>query len=233
MELVAEYSAVQRVAKDTMNYIKKQISPGMRLTEIRKICENRMLQLGADSFWYYNVGAFVFSGTDTVLSLSGRKYKTADIVIKPDDIITIDLSPQCNKVWGDYARTLIMQNGNIADKIEHIKNEEWRKGLLMEKMLHKKIKEFASPLTTFEELFFFMNTFISENGYVNLDFSGNLGHSIEKNKNDRIYIEKGNKTRLGDAAFFTFEPHIKRENGMYGYKKENIYCFKGNYLCEI
>ena len=28
-----------------------------------------------------------------------------------------------------------------------------------------------------------------------LDFLGNLGHSIVKNKNDRIYTEKGNHQR--------------------------------------
>lgn len=29
-----------------------------------------------------------------------------------------------------------------------------------------------------------------ENGFVNLDFMGNLGHSIVKTKGDRVYIEK-------------------------------------------
>lgn len=41
-----------------------------------------------------------------------------------------------------------------------------------------------------------MNKQITEKGYVNLDFLGNLGHSIERRSGDRIYIEKGNKKKL-------------------------------------
>jgi len=29
-----------------------------------------MLELGADSFWYWNVGAFVFAGDETTISVS-------------------------------------------------------------------------------------------------------------------------------------------------------------------
>ena len=35
-----------------------------------------------------------------------------------------------------------------------------------------------------------MNLFLT--GVVNLDFMGNLGHSIVKDENDRVYTEKGN-----------------------------------------
>ena len=55
----------QFIAKQTMNFIKKKIMPGMKLAQIRKMCEDKMMALGADSFWYWNVGAFVFSGNDT------------------------------------------------------------------------------------------------------------------------------------------------------------------------
>lgn len=37
---------------------------------------------------------------------------------------------------------------------------------------------------------------------------GNLEHSIVRQKNDRVYIEKGNQTSLGNVSYFTFEPHI-------------------------
>lgn len=84
---------VQSIAKQTIDYIAPRIYPGQNLIEIRKLCENKMLALGADSFWYYNIGAFVFSGEETTVSVSGRKYKTPDRTIGSDDIITIDLSP--------------------------------------------------------------------------------------------------------------------------------------------
>lgn len=41
---------------------------------------------------------------------------------------------------------------------------------------------FAKPETTFEELYLHINKFITANGYINLDFMGNLGHSIENAK---------------------------------------------------
>ena len=62
---------------------------------------------------------------------------------------------------------------------------------------------------------------------------GNLGHSIERKKEDRIYIEKGNKTKLGDAGYFTFEPHISVSGSVYGYKRENIYYFEKGVLREL
>jgi hypothetical protein len=112
-------------------------------------------------------------------------------------------------------------------------NDEWKKGLLVEDFLHKELSDFVVPQTTFEELYYYMNRVIEEQGFINLDFMGNLGHSIVKHKNDRIYIEKGNKSCLGDVAYFTFEPHISIKGSKYGYKKENIYYFENGKLLEL
>ena len=134
---------------------------------------------------------------------------------------------------GDYARTIIVETGKVVDNIDLIQNQEWRSGLQMEEKLHTELLTFVTKETTFEELYFHMNEFIVENGFVNLDFMGNLGHSIVKIKSDRIYIEKGNKTKLGEVNYFTFEPHIAFPDSKYGYKKENIYYFDGDRLVEL
>ena len=55
-----------------------------------------------------------------------------------------------------------------------------------------------------------------EKGFVNLDFMGNLGHSIVKTKGDGNNNEKGNMKKLGDVKYFTFEPHIAFPNSKYG-----------------
>ena len=227
------YLEVQNIAKQTIDYIKTVVTPNMNLREIRKLCEEKMLSLGADSFWYWNIGAFVFSGDETTISVSGREYVTADKLISDNDIITIDLSPQCKNVWGDYARTIIIENGTVVNHIENIKNSEWRNGLLMEEALHNELRRFVTPDITFEQLYYYMNDYIRNNGYINLDFLGNLGHSIVKDKNDRIYIEKGNKKKLSEVDYFTFEPHITTKNSLYGYKKENIYFFEKDRLVEL
>lgn len=228
-----EYSKMQGLAKTTIEYIKNNIKAGMTLEEVRYLCEQKMLLLGADSFWYWNVGAFVFSGDETSISISGKRYQTSNRLIMDDDIITIDLSPQKNNIWGDYARTIVIENGKVVENIEDIQNIEWKNGLKMEDRLHQELIDFVTIDTTFEELFYHMNNFIVKNGFINLDFLGNLGHSIVMNSNDRIYIEKGNKKKLSDVNYFTFEPHISIKESKYGYKKENIYYFKDDKLLEL
>ena len=224
-ELILDYKEVQQIARETIEYAKTFIKPGMNLLEVRKLCEQKMLELGADSFWYWDIGAFVFAGDETTVSVSGKQYVTSDRIIENNDIITIDLSPQAGNIWGDYARTIIVENGKVVEDIELIKNTEWKSGLQMEEKLHTELLRFATKETIFEDLYYHMNEYIVENGFVNLDFMGNLGHSIVKSKDDRVYIEKGNVMKLGDVKYFTFEPHIALDDSKYGYKKENIYYF--------
>ncbi len=228
-----DYKQIQKIAKDTIEYLKSEIHSGMNLLEIRKKCEEKLLELGADSFWYWDIGAFVFSGDETTISISGTKYITSDRLISENDIITIDLSPQNQNIWGDYARTIIIENGTVVPSINNIQNIEWRNGLFMEEMLHQELLKYATPDTTFEQLYYHMNDYITQHGFINLDFLGNLGHSIVKDKNDRIYIEKGNEHKLSEVSYFTFEPHISIVHSKYGYKKENIYYFENGKLTEL
>lgn len=86
---------------------------------------------------------------------------------------------------------------------------------------------------TFEELYFLMNEAIVKKGFVNLDFMGNLGHSIVQSKCDRIYTERGNHTKLSEVEMFTFEPHISVPGSKYGYKREDIYYFNEGRLVEL
>ena len=191
-----------------------------------------MLELGADSFWYWDIGAFVFAGDETTVSVSGKQYVTTDRTINGNDIVTIDLSPQNGNIWGDFARTIILENGVVTDK-DKIVNAEWKNGLLMEDKLHNELIEFVGMKTTFEELYYHINELILKEGFINLDFMGNLGHSIVKNKNDRVYTEKGNTQMISDIKYFTFEPHISIPGSKYGYKKENIYYFENGKLLEL
>lgn len=228
-----DHREVQAIAKQTMDYIRSVIRPGMKLTQVRKLCEDKMLELGADSFWYWDIGAFIFSGDETARSISGKEYRTSNRLVMENDLITIDLSPQYHCTWGDYARTIVLENGQVADCLDRVQNMEWREGLMMERQLHRELIAYVDDTTTFEALYRHMNAKILASGYVNLDFLGNLGHSIERQKEDRIYIEKGNQTKLIDVLYFTFEPHIARPNSPYGFKLENIYHFQNRKLVEL
>ena len=224
---------MQNLNRVAVKHVADTIKTGMSLPYIKKLCEDYLLENGADSFWYWDVGAFIFSGDETALSVSGKEYQVADRIIQKNDIITIDLSPQRNSIWGDYARTLVFEDGVLCDEIEKIKKDEWRNGLQMEEYLHQALIDVGAPDMTFEELYYYMNELIVKEGFINLDFLGNLGHSIVKNKKDRIYTEKGNRKRLSDVRMFTFEPHISIPNSQYGYKKEDIYYFENGRLIRL
>lgn len=232
-ETLGLYSAMQDLNRATINHIAGIIKVGMNLQDIKELCENYLLENGADSFWYWDVGAFVFAGEETTISISGKDYKAADRTIQENDIITIDLSPQKDNIWGDHARTLVIENGVVCEEIDKIKKDEWRTGLQMEAYLHKTLLDVATPEMTFEELYYYMNDLIVKKRFLNLDFLGNLGHSIVKNKNDRIYTEKGNCKRLSDVELFTFEPHISIPDSKYGYKREDIYYFDNGKLIKL
>ncbi len=232
-ETLGLYSAMQDLNRAAINYIAGTMRVGMNIRDIKALCENYLLENGADSFWYWDVGAFIFSGDETAVSVSGRDYMVTDRTVQENDIITIDLSPQKNNIWGDYARTLVFENGVLCNETDRIKNDEWRRGLQMEEYLHKALIDMAAPDMTFEELYYFMNDLIVKKGFLNLDFLGNLGHSIVKNINDRIYIEKGNHKKLSDVEMFTFEPHISIPESKYGYKREDIYYFDNGKLIKL
>ncbi len=227
------YSSMQNLNRAAVKYVADTMKTGMSLPYIKKLCEDYLLENGADSFWYWDVGAFIFAGDETALSVSGKDYQAADRIIQKDDIITIDLSPQRNNIWGDYARTLVFEDGVLCGEIEKIKRDEWRNGLQMEEYLHQALIDAGTPDMTFEELYYYMNELIVKEGFINLDFLGNLGHSIVKDKKDRIYTEKGNRKRLSDVRMFTFEPHISIPNSQYGYKKEDIYYFENGRLIRL
>lgn len=230
---MSDHLEVQQIAKKAMEATRAALRPGQTLAEVRQDCEARLRELGADSFWYWGIGAFVFAGPGTIKSVSGRDYETSDYVLGEHELLTLDLSPQRRGIWGDFARTLVIEDGVALEDPLDTSNTPWRSGMLMEQHLHAQLCEFAVPSMTFDELARLMNKHIADLGYENLDFLGNLGHSIARQSSDRVYIEPGNQARLDSVDFFTFEPHIRRPNGDFGYKHEDIYCFTDGRLAAI
>ncbi|MBI2638431.1 aminopeptidase P family protein [Candidatus Peregrinibacteria bacterium] len=223
-EELRKYKEVQLIAKETIEFLKSFIKEGFSAKEIKDAAEKFMNEKGVNSFWYYNIGAFVFVGEETTISISGRQYQASDTKVQPSDLVTVDLSPELNGYWGDFARSFIVENGKVIES-EFSKLPEIVEGIEAEKQLHEQFQSFINENTSFEEAYTKMNLLINELGFENLDFNKNLGHSIVKHKDDRIYIEAGNKSTFKDVDLFTFEPHIKKKKGKYGFKHENIYYF--------
>ena len=208
-----------RVLRDIIPFIKY----GNTESYIADICVQLLEQHGANDCWYHDVPALVLVGERTTLSVSGIDYRPSDSVIDTNDLVTIDLSPIVNGCWGDCARSYIVECGSVKtpqtdSTLDH--------GIRVEKELHALMRQMATPKTTMHELYSLINQSIETMGYMNLDFRGNLGHSIEKHLDDRRFIEENSPTVLGDCKLFTFEPHICRSNDKWGFKMENIYYFK-------
>ena len=93
--------------------------------------------------------------------------------------------------------------------------------------------EIATLEMTYEQLFFQLNAEITKLGFENLDFHGNLGHTIEIDQADRIYIELGSTRSFKEVGkLFTLEPHIRVSGGEIGFKREDIYYFDDNGLIQ-
>jgi Xaa-Pro aminopeptidase len=219
---LAGYTKVQAIAKAVHTSLKKSITTESTEASLVALAVERLLAHGVSETWYHDCPALVLLGSRSRLSISGRDYQPSIESVGRTNLITIDLSPLLDDAWGDCARSIAVENGVACDPSNSINFEE---GMGFELSLHQKMREFVKPETSFEELHFFANREIESKGYENLDFMGNLGHSIVTRLKDRCYIEKGCNVKLGEVRFFTFEPHIAKLGSPWGFKHENIYYF--------
>jgi Xaa-Pro aminopeptidase len=222
MPTIEEHRAVQAVAKHVLADLAGTIAPSDTEQSIAERATRMMARHGVHETWYYQCPAFVLLGTRSCLSISGREYQPSDEAVGVTNLITVDLSPSRNEVWGDCARTFVVENGQYT---EEPALTEFREGIAFERELHVRMIEATTPDMRFMDLFDFANALIASRGFENLDFLGNVGHSIETTRERRRYIEKGNAMRFGDIRLFTFEPHIRKIGGAWGFKHENIYYF--------
>jgi Xaa-Pro aminopeptidase len=220
-----KYKKVQLIAKTVLDEIKDYINYESTEEEITENCKMLLLKYGIDQTWYYNCPALVLLGSRSCLSVSGREYVPANEKVGTENLITIDLSPIDGEIWGDCARSYVFENNKVVDNNE-IKNTDLKEGLEIEKRLHEYFFNFVKPGMTFETIYQEMNKYINILGYKNIDFMGNTGHTVEINRNDRQYFEKVNTKIVPEDKLFTFEPHIKKIGGEWGFKHENIYYFE-------
>lgn len=219
---ISEYAKVQNIAKLAHEALVPHITPDSTEQTIALAANTILRELGILDTWYHNVLAFVLLGSRSCASMSGREYTPSDEPVGDQNLVTVDLSPLLETVWGDCARSFFVESGvcTLAPK-----SKEFKCGLNTELDLHHKMKQFVTPDTRFSDLFDFGNELIIASGYENLDFLGNLGHSIEVDPGHRMFIDKNCHEPLGSVKLFTFEPHIKRKGGEWGFKHENIYYF--------
>ncbi len=217
-----QYQRIQQIAKKTLIRLEDVISAEATENTIAEDAKDLLRKFGIPDIWYYNVPAFVLLGSRSCISISGREYVPSNEKVGDTNLITVDLSPRIGDVWGDCARSFVVENGIFTNSPQNI---EFSDGLTVQRLLHKKMRRYVTPQISFSELFEYGNNLIEQHGYENLDFLSNLGHSIETKSENRRFIDSQCHELLGDVPFFTFEPHIKKIGGVWGFKHENIYYF--------
>lgn len=227
-----KYKTVQTISRETIEFLKSFIKSGMSEKGIFDATEKFMKQKGINSYWYYDAGAMVFVGKRTIISMSGKNYHPTDLKVQSEDLVTVDLAPEIDGFWSDFARSFVVVNGIVGDA-NMSKIPEVTEGIKTETIVHEKFKNIIKEDMSFQEAYVKMNLFIDELRFENLDFKKNLGHSIEKNIDNRKYIEAGNNIKFKEIDLFTFEPHLKKKNGNYGVRLENIYYFDNGKVEEL
>ena len=217
-----KYSKIQDIAKQVLYDLAAEICASSSEESIVERAKELLAEHGIKETWYHDVPAFVLLGSRSCISISGKDYTPATEQVGKNNLVTVDLSPCVDSIWGDCARSFVIENGTVVSSPE---TEIFAEGLKIEKHLHNEMKKYVSPETTFSELFILGNKLITELGWENLDFLKNLGHSIESNPEDRRFIDSGCVEKIGAVNYFTFEPHIRKKGNHWGFKHENIYYF--------
>ncbi|MCK5831496.1 MAG: M24 family metallopeptidase [Methylococcales bacterium] len=217
-----KHSKIQGIAKQVLYDLATEICASSSEESIAERAKELLAEHGVKETWYYDVPAFVLLGSRSCISISGKYYIPATEQVGKTNLVTVDLSPCVDNIWGDCARSFVIENGTVVNNPEI---KIFAEGLKTERYLHNEIKKYVSPETTFSDFFIFGNKLITELGWENLDFLKNLGHSIESNPDDRRFIDSECIEKIGVVSYFTFEPHIRKKGHLWGFKHENIYYF--------
>ncbi len=214
--------SVQRIAKHVLADLVAVVGPDSTEETIVSFAVDRLSDYGVTDTWYYDCPALVLLGGRSCLSVSGRDYRPCNERVGRENVVTVDLSPIHESLWGDCARTFVIEDGKVVDSPA---KPEFRRGIDLLKDLHSGIREFVTVNTRFCDVHEFANDTIAAARFENLDFLGNVGHSIVSKLADREFIDRNNTHPLHAVGCFTFEPHVREAEGKWGFKHEEIYYF--------
>ena len=226
---IESYRELQNIAKCVLSELHSRIEQDDSERTLVQKASELLSDKGVSDTWYHGCPALVLLGSRNCLSISGKDYKPADERVGLHNLVTVDLSPRVGSIWGDCARSFYVENGCCTSTPS---SPEFRDLQVFLAKLHRKLLEFVHFETTFAQLFEYVNELIDSSGFQNLDFLGNVGHSIATQLEDRRFIEQGNQGVLRSVSFFTFEPHIRKRNGRWSAKHENIYFFNDQGILE-
>ncbi len=218
------YEQAQALARDSLAAIAGCIRPGATEASLLADCRRLMDERGATGYWWFGVPAVVLAGPRLRDSVEGDVFEPAETPIGPDDMVTIDVAPEIDGIWGDCARSFFLKGGVLVTAEEA--GPEQAEGMAAEAALHRHLLEVARPEMTFQELHAEMDAQVRALGFENLDFLANYGHNIGADLHARAFIDATCALRLDSVPMFTFEPHISRPGSRLAFKYEEVYRFE-------
>jgi len=221
-ELVAAHRKAQDAAKAVLRELAATLGPDDTEQSIASRATAALTRYGIQDTWYHDCPALVLLGSRSCASVSGRVYRPGVEPVGQTNLVTVDLSPSHAGHWGDCARSFVVEQGRVTESPDDV---AFAAGVSFVRRLQAAMRQFVRPQTTFHELAMWTAQQIAAEGFVNLDFRGNVGHSIATCRDDRVYIEAGNPRRLSEVSFFTFEPHVREKDGAWGFKHEDVFFF--------
>lgn len=228
--LVAAHRKAQDAAKAVLRELAATLGPDDTEQSIASRATGALARYGIQDTWYHDCPALVLLGSRSCTSVSGRDYRPAVEPVGPTNLVTVDLSPSHEGHWGDCARSFVVEQGQVTERPD---NPELRRGVEFVGRLQSAMRDFLTPQMTFHDLAVWTARQIEAEGFENLDFRGNVGHSIAARREDRVYIEAGNHRPLAEVSFFTFEPHVRAKDGQWGFKHEDIFFFNATDAVEM
>jgi Xaa-Pro aminopeptidase len=222
------YEQAQALARESLAAIADCIRPGATEASLLADCRRLMDARGATGYWWFGVPAVVLAGPRLRVSVEGDVFLPSDTPIAPDDMVTIDVAPEIDGIWGDCARSFFLKDGRLVTAEEA--GPEQADGMAAEATLHRHLLEVARPSMTFRDLHAEMDAQVRALGFENLDFLANYGHNIGADLHARAFIDAACAARLDTVTMFTFEPHIARPGSRFAFKYEEVYRFEGGRL---
>lgn len=225
---LARYESAQALARDSLAAIADCIRPGATEASLLADCRRIMDARGATGYWWFGVPAVVLAGPRLRNSVEGDVFEPAEIPLAADDMVTIDVAPEINGIWGDCARSFFLKDGRLVSPEDA--GPEQAEGMAAEADLHALLLRIAKPDMTFRDLHAEIDARVRALGFENLDFLGNFGHDIGEDLHGRAFMDADCTVRIGSVPMFTFEPHIARPGSRLAFKYEEIYRFDGDRL---
>lgn len=225
---LARYEAAQALARESLEALAAHVRPGATEASLTEAARRIMDAKGATGYWWFDMPCVVLAGSRLRVSEEGDVFQPADTPIGPDDMVTVDVAPEIDGIWGDCARSFFLKAGVLVSPEQA--GAEQAEGMAAEAALHAHLLAVARPEMRFQELHALMAARLAALGFENLDFLGNFGHNIGDDLHGRAYMDAACTVRLDSVPMFTFEPHIAKPGRPFAFKYEEVYRFEGGRL---